>query len=228
MPSDRNSLVSVPSVASWAFANGEAIVIAQRNEPDGTKAITVGGPRGWSENRIDVSGVCTLAKHGRLDAGRACERQVCDVLIEVIAGEGHEVSYGSRPPRDADGEDAVLMIGGREYAVQITAPSADGFWRPERAGTETVSPETAQGWIRKAILRKQFVPVAARANVILAIDARHLTILSPPQSVLAEFPQKRSEELGWAGVYLVGPLPDLSCPLVRLAAGIAAPSKLVE
>lgn len=145
---------------------------------------------------------------GRPHRGERGEPAVLIVLRQAI-----EADSGSRPTitkgRNDWGEDATLkMLGAGEYIVQIVSVPADPQFGKEIASGKvdrTFTVREAARMIREAINHKSTVPPSSRGSVILALDARHLGLLSG-HDVLAALADTGSPiaTYGFAQVWLVG------------------------
>lgn len=177
---------------------------------DKPHSIEVRTPLGaQSKANLDHQGTVTLSASGVPDVGTRGESHVCDILAERLRSDGGSV-VPIAGARDGRGEDGLLIVQGRQLTLQVTSvPSSSTYWREAAQGSANtqVDSSRAADWLREALLLK--ATVDARANTILAIDARHAGVLADPAvagTYRARFPGPESE-FGFAQVWVVGPTP---------------------
>ena len=112
-------------------------------------------PRVRSESQVTESGNVSLAVEGAASIGKRGQQRATETLRETLEAKGHVVSV--RPGVDADGEDAILVIGDRTYTLQVvTTPGMDDFWHQASIGSaqSDVDAAAAADWMRARIEAK--------------------------------------------------------------------------
>jgi hypothetical protein len=118
------------------------------------------------------------------------------------------VAFAFEAGMNSDGEDGILVLDGRRFALQITMALSRNRvdWAAASAGTATASAniESVAEWIDEVIKSK--VSKTYPTNTILALDANHLGIMSDVAllSCYRERFGSPSQRFSFAAVWLVG------------------------
>ena len=197
-----------------------SIILTGRNPQTGDVQIGVDSPGVRSRTRLSSNGLVSLDVRGAKGIGREGERQLAETLRTKLQQEG--VSARVSAGQDNRGEDAIFNANGHTLVVQaVTAPAESEFWFEASAGLasrQVDSPDVVQ-LLRRAILDKvRKYPLSQRANILLAIDARHAGVLASKPVVDGYLGRYGSPgvEFGFASVWVVGPTGEYCC---RLGAG---------
>jgi hypothetical protein len=183
-------------------------VILGKNDPQtGRQRLVVAAPGTTSETQLSPSGLFSISVTGSHGLGESGEPRVKKILGQRLQMDGVDVVFEAGV--NSDGEDGILVLGGKRYALQITmALSRDRVdWAAASAGTATALANVGDiaEWIDEAIRSK--VPKTDPEKTILALDANHLGIMA--DVALASCYQERfgspSTRFGFAAVWLVGP-----------------------
>lgn len=164
---------------------------------------------GVANGQLNADGTIEVTIHGKLRRGTANEESVLKILRAAIAvATGAEVSIEAG--EDHRGEDGRLTVGGLSYAVQIvTVPVGRDLGKEIASGNFNIwlTDESAVSWISDAIEHKLTIAVPDRPRIVLALDARHVGILSD-QSIVEKVRVQKPEivSYGFAQIWLVGPI----------------------
>src|SRR5690242_2759867 len=115
-------------------ATGELLLMGERpgtvlGDPN-NHWLKVNAPTGSRSESSLVDGRVRTTVEGPVDVGERGEPRVRDMLVSVMLSAGAAVAW--RPGVNANGEDAILIIAGKEVPLQITtAPPDPGFWQQQ-------------------------------------------------------------------------------------------------
>jgi hypothetical protein len=186
-----------------------SIIIDGPDAQTGDAVVRVNDPAVYSEARLTPGGRVTLLVQGAGGVGRSGERSVNDSLRERLRSDGIDVSLSAGV--DGRGEDGLLRSSASTFVVQmVTTPSAHEFWREASMGSATTNVDllSAAGWLRSTLERKAAViPPAQRATTLLAIDARHASVVGH-KVVVDQYLEQHGDpanEYRFASVWIVGP-----------------------
>jgi hypothetical protein len=185
------------------------IIIDGPDAQTGDAVVKVSEPTVYSESRLTPTGRVTLLIQGSGSVGREGERPLADTLQEKLRAEGLEVSMSAGI--DSRGEDSLLRTGASTFVVQmVTTPSVPEFWRQANMASAIADVDLsgAAEWLHSTLEQKaRVIPPPQRATTLLAIDARHASVVAEKVVVeryLDKFGDPASE-YGFASVWIVGP-----------------------
>lgn len=183
--------------------------------------VRVDDPHVLSEARLTPEGSVTLGVKGAKGVGRPAQQNVTAVLYDKLKATGLAPSF--KEGVDSRGEDALLLIDGTELVVQIvTTPSVPAFWREASVSSAStqVGLQRAADWVHGTADQKaQSMSSDQRRRTVLAIDARHASIVARPEvtnTYLSKYPDPQVE-YGFASIWIVGPTVRQT---VRLGSGL--------
>lgn len=176
---------------------------------NGPSRIEVNDFKGRADGHVKEDGTLNVSIQGGPRRGRLNEYSVLKVLSSAIATQSSlEVTVLGGD--DSRGEDGRLQIASDNYVVQIVTVPVDQEYGQKIASGDfqiRLTADIAANWINAAIQHKLTIVEADRARTILALDIRHVAILTD-ERVLQEFASRfpATGSLGFAQIWLVGPL----------------------
>lgn len=164
-------------------------------------------PGATSETQLSPSGEFSIRVTGAYGLGEDGEPGVKKILRQRLQMDGAAFTFEAG--MNSDGEDGILVLDGRRFALQITMAlwRKHVDWEAASTGTATASAniESVSEWIDEVINSK--VAKTDPTNTILALDSNHLGIMSDV-AVLSCYRERfgsPSQHFGFAAVWLVGP-----------------------
>jgi hypothetical protein len=174
--------LSKKPLASELSFNGNNLGIAAEgdpNNPEGRRVETRPSSGGRSISATEIDGSFALNLSKGLEVGRAGENNALGVLIEALTLQGHDVR---RLPgaQDGRGEDALLMIDGKQRVVQfVTVPMDQALWQTLNRSNASDLRGTKSDAVD--LVRKAFVLKKTKAmGTVLVLDAAHAGALAYP------------------------------------------------
>lgn len=182
------------------------MILGKNDLQTGHQGLVVSAPGATSETRLSPSGEFSISVTGAYGLGEDGEPRVKKILRHRLQMDN--VAFAFEAGMNSDGEDGILVLDGRRFALQITMALSRNRvdWAAASAGTATASAniESVAEWIDEVIKSK--VSKTYPTNTILALDANHLGIMSDVAllSCYRERFGSPSQRFSFAAVWLVG------------------------